>query len=108
MAKPQNFIDRVQTHERNWGNNTYNGRPTLNDILTASVVIFWEHKDKKIAETITLHADLKDVERYFLRLMFTKQGLEGDRRISDVYQAQKRMIVRGIKIQFGEAGDESH
>ncbi len=108
MPRAQTFIDRVQIHERNWGNNTYNGRPSLGDILQASVVIFWEHKDKKNAETITLHTDLKDVERYFLRMMFTKQGLDGERRIADVYQDQKRMIVRGIKIQFGEATDETH
>lgn len=98
-------MERIQQHERDWGNSTYAGRPNLNEIFSSSVVIFWEHKDKAQFphETVSLHSGLEEVERYFLRLLFTKQGLTGDRRVSDIYREQKRVMVRSINIEFGES-----
>ena len=99
------FLERVQAHERNWGNKTYKNRPSLATVLDASIVVFWENKDKAIPETMTIHNSLDEIERHFLRLLFTKQG-GGNRRIVDVYQNQQRLVVQSVKIVFTEAKDE--
>ncbi|TVR20572.1 MAG: hypothetical protein EA396_10380 [Anaerolineaceae bacterium] len=105
--KTRDFIERIQQHERDWGNSTYAGRPNLSEIFASPVVIFWEHKDKAQFphETVSLHDGLEEVERYFLRLLFTRQGLTGDRRVADIYNEHKRVIVRSIKIEFGESNE---
>lgn len=35
------FLELVQLHERTWGTETYPGRPSLADLMNASIVVMW-------------------------------------------------------------------
>lgn len=108
MAKAQEFIERVQEHERTWGNDSYPGRPSLSEVLSAPVVVFWQRKkDKKTSETITIHDSVEELERYFARLLLAVIDSGDSRAVPIVYQNQKRMTIRGVKVYLKEAEDSA-
>ncbi|RMG73973.1 MAG: hypothetical protein D6711_09860 [Chloroflexi bacterium] len=97
------FMELVQTHERAWGKQTYPGRPDMFDIFQSPVVVFWEStKESEQPYTITLHESLEAVEKYFLRLLFSRAIQTTDKRIAHVFQNQKRMVISEINIKFKE------
>ena len=94
----------IEFHERTWGTKHYRGRPSLSAILSSPVVVFWRANDPKEERwTITLHADLKDVERYFSRLLFRNSVEPPARRVARIFKGGKPVIVRGVKVWFQEA-----
>ena len=93
----------IEFHERTWGTKHYRGRPSLSAILSSPVVIFWRANDGKEARwMITLHADLKEVERYFSRLLFRSSVEPPARRVVRIFNHGKPVIVRGVKVWFQE------
>lgn len=97
------FMELVQAHERAWGQQAYPGRPDMFDVFNSPVVVFWEStKEEPQPPTITLHVSLEDVEKYFLRLLFSRAIQTTDKRIAHVFQNQKRMVISEIDIKFRE------
>ncbi len=93
----------VEMHERTWGTKSYRGRPSLSEILNSPVVVFWRANDPKEERwMITLHADLKDVEHYFSRLLFRNNVEPPKRRVARIFNHGKPVIVRGVKVWFQE------
>jgi len=103
--EPKSFMDYVQHHERTWGTNNYTERPGLGDIMGSPVVAFWKHNDDDGLFRITLHDDLAEIEKYFLRMLFTSQSGAMDQKLSRVYKNQKRMAIKGVKIEFDETDE---
>lgn len=104
MAKTSDtFLDWVQLHERVWGTEIYPGKPSLEQIMDAPVVTFWRpmHKrDKNLRYKIRLHTSLKDVERYYTKLMF-RSGIEQPKEtIARIYVEQERYTVQAVRILF--------
>ncbi len=94
----------IEFHERTWGTKHYRGRPSLSAILSSPVVIFWRANDPKEERwMITLHADLKDVERYFSRLLFRSSVEPPARRVARIFKGGKPVIVRGVRVWFQES-----
>ena len=69
MAKK--LLELVQVHERAWGNDSYPGRPTLEDIINSPVVAFWIDSSRAGGKKyiITLHNDLQPIEAYLRTLL---------------------------------------
>ncbi len=101
------FMKAVEEHERNWGNKTYAKRPSLMDIMSAPVVVFWESPDGKDPETITLHQSLAEIEKYFVRLLVarSKETIASSKRVSQVFQNQEKMVIKGVKILFKKVNE---
>ncbi len=104
------FVDRVQQHERTWGSEQYPARPQLSEILAAKVVGFWLLTPKKAAAeqrfVISLHADLKEIEDWYLQAVTRLHLQLPDRRLVAAYVDQKKVRVKGVKIVFEIAGGE--
>ena len=99
----ESFTTCVELHERSWGMKQYPGRPKLDAILKSPVVVFWRATDGKEERwTITLHEDLKDLERYFTRLLFRSNVELPKRKVVKMFHEHKPMIVRGVRILFQE------
>lgn len=97
------FMDLVQTHEREWGNTAYTGRPDLGSILQAPVVVFWKPADPKQENqhlTITLHNGLEELEQHFSKIIFRSSAGYPDEVAVRIYEDQKRVTVRGVKVVF--------
>ena len=109
---PESLIDFAQEHERAWGNESYTNRPTLADILNAPVVAFWkpilppeDNPRAKTAppplrETITIHAELADIEQYLTKLLFRVGFNPLDRQLVRIFHKGQRVKIKGIKILF--------
>lgn len=95
------FLDRIQEHEREWGNDSYVGKPTLAEMLASPVVAFWQNSSgKEKRELVTLHNDTQDVEMYLAKLVLRSGLTKPDRTLITVYQNQKRLRIKGFKIVF--------
>ena len=98
------LMSLVELHERSWGLQQYNGRPRLEAIVKSPIVVFWKALDSKEARlTVTLHDDLKEMEAYFVRLLFRSNVEPPKRRVARIYKDGKQIIVKGVKIVFQEA-----
>lgn len=108
MSKNANliFMKAVEEHERDWGNEVYPNRPGLLDILNAPVVVFWTSAGKDAPETITLHKDIDEIKKHFMRLLISKYKSSPKKRVSRMFEDQQRMVVKDIQIVFGKAPEE--
>jgi hypothetical protein len=103
--KVETFLDHVELHERAWGNESYLGKPSLVDIMSSPIVVFWKPRDlndKKYQglHTITLHENIRDVENYLLK-MLTRAALDHpDRYMYRIYDNKHRVILKTIRFVF--------
>ena len=111
---PNTFIEHVQLHERLWGMETYPGRATLEEILSAPVAALWypadgDEKAKKDLftqerYTITLHDDLRAIESYINRLIFRLPVQVPRQRLAKVFKGGKEVKVKSVAITFEDVG----
>jgi len=100
------FLDYVQEHERTWGNETYAGKPNLQDFLGAPVVVFWQvigaEKDIKAGPryTATTHKALDELEDYFAKLLFRAQVEPPKNRVAQIFANGKPVRIKGVKVEF--------
>jgi hypothetical protein len=101
-------LDYVQTHECSWGNDTYQNKPELEQILRSPVVAFWQpmgsendSKNKRSDRYIaTLHKDLDELEDYFSKLLFRALIEPPKQRIIKIFASTKPVQIKGVRIQF--------
>jgi hypothetical protein len=101
-AKPRDeFMERVQTHERSWANENYPSRPDLIDILAAPIVVFWQSNDPKIThQTITLHQEMVDLEKWLIQAILRAHVATPDKRLVTIFQNRRKVRVKDVKIVF--------
>jgi hypothetical protein len=105
-TQERNFLDYVQQHERTWGNESYAGKPDLQDLLAAKIVVFWvaigtERNIKSLPRyTATLHKDLSAVEAYFSKLLFRAQIEPPKQRVAQIFSEGKKVGLKGVKMEF--------
>lgn len=100
-----NFLDFVQAHEREWGKDSYPGKPTLKQMLESPVVVFWKpnHTKEQGRMTASLYADMKGIEDHLIKLVFRAQIELPKQRIAHIFKDQKSMRIRGVRVVFAEA-----
>ncbi|MBK9123189.1 MAG: hypothetical protein IPM16_08725 [Chloroflexi bacterium] len=107
--KSRDLIDRVQEHERAWGNEGYPDRPSLADVLNAPVVAFWHVvKAGKPAERqiITLHEDLSTLEQWYVKAVMRSAVALPDRLLAAAYLDGRRVRIKDVTVTF-EVEDDS-
>lgn len=99
------FLDFVQAHERDWGKDSYPGKPSLAQMLESPVVVFWKPTGNKDSGrmTATLYADLKGIEDHFVKLVTRSQIEPPKQRISHVFMNQKSKRIRGVRIEWSDS-----
>lgn len=97
----------VEKHERDWGSESYTGRPTLTQILDAPVVAFWHPSgsDPDMRTTITLHDDINDISAYVTQLVLhtTRERLPLVR-LWRVFKGKREVKIKGVKVDFEYVG----
>jgi hypothetical protein len=106
--KAETFLDLVELHERAWGREGYPNKPSLADIMSSPIVVFWkprEPDDKKYRglHTITLHESIRDVEIYLLKLLTRALTDYPDRYMYRIYDNKHRVILKTIRFIFTES-----
>lgn len=108
--RSRELIDRVQEHERAWGNEGYPDRPALADILNAPVVAFWHVvKAGKPAERqiITLHDDLSALEQWYVKTVMRSAIVLPDRLLAAAYVNGRRVRIKDVTVTFELEDDSS-
>lgn len=106
--KSRELIDRVQEHERAWGNEGYPDRPALADVLSAPVVAFWHLvKSGKPAERqiITLHDDLSALEQWYVKAVMRTSVVLPDRLLVAAYLDGRRVRIKDVTVTFDVEDD---
>ncbi|MDZ4765756.1 MAG: hypothetical protein SGI73_14510 [Chloroflexota bacterium] len=100
--RPKNdvFMQCVSAHEQGWGKDTYRGRPTLKQVLEAKVISFWEPVSDELPPTITLHPNLKDVEKYLLSLVMHSTKQIPRLRLAKVFLNQREVKIKNVRVVF--------
>jgi hypothetical protein len=104
MAKNREepFIEVVQAHERAWGTESYPGRPSLAELLSAPVVLLWQPVDVRDTRTIaTVHQDLDAVNKYVNRIVLYSRLEMPKHRLAAIYISQKKANIRGVQVEIG-------
>jgi hypothetical protein len=115
-SQPKNdFMTTVQLHERSWGMENYAGRPSLEEILEAPVVVFWKQREvdnnqNKPKWKVTLYKDMQEMESYFVSMLFRMQVEVPDQVPARIFRNRQRMVIEGVKVTFkelpnGESGE---
>lgn len=94
------FMQRVQLHERTWGHETYPNRPQLDQILKAKIVAFWRVPHKKEDRwAVTIHPDTSQLEKYFLTLILrAKIQVADERRFVCAYEDTVKLKIKGVRL----------
>jgi len=95
------FLGFVEMNERAWGQDSYPGRPTLQQILDTRIVVFWrstKHKDP--AYRVTVHEKLTEVHDYAAQMLLHSKTRLPDRRLAKVYVDRRLLVIKGVKVVF--------
>lgn len=100
------FMDMVQAHERTWGVKSYVGKPSLEELLTANIVIFWREEGKKAQSyTVTLHKTYREIEILMFKMLFRQPVTDPRKRPVRMFSNRKRFVVKNVSIEFTEVED---
>ncbi len=94
------FIEWVQVHEREWGTETYIGRPSLQELLNKPIVVMWSTTDPKAKSRFIFTAhDTPAALNEWVTGMVTasKVTIPANRKISRLFVNQKP-VKFGVKI----------
>lgn len=109
MARNNNlsFIDMVQQHEREWGNERYPQRPALADLLSAKVVAWWRKEDdeKETRLMASVHDNLDMLNKYATRMLLHSRHAPIQRRLAMVHIHQKKAAIRGVTLHITEVDE---
>ena len=105
--KRVDFMDLVQLHEREWGTDSYPGRPSLEDILAAKVVLFWmPFKDRRKRHIITVHGNGKSIRAYVTHMLLNVRDEPPDRRLDKIFVNKQEALIKGVDIIYEKVDDE--
>lgn len=102
MTDQKTLLDYVQEHERSWGTESYLKRPSLQEILEAPVVAFW-NVPKHGRLIVTLHDDVHEIENYLTKQLFRSEAPESKQRLSRIFRGGKRIRIKNVRIEFEDA-----
>lgn len=101
MSDNDEFMRAVELHERIWGVKRYPHRPSLSNILSSTVVVFWKDV-KQLSWRITLHEDLSGIEAEYKRILFRLVIKQPDVVIDRIYYKRQRIYVTGVKFTYAK------
>jgi hypothetical protein len=114
------FMEFIQLHERQWGTEQYEGRPSLAELLNAPIVAVWSGKAPVATTTgyvspasakrqtlavndnkflVTCHHDVDELEKVLADIVLLKRVSPFSyRKLARIYVRQQEMEVTGIKL----------
>jgi hypothetical protein len=99
LNRDETFMGWIQLHERAWGLETYEGRPTLQDMLAAPVLAFWYPVRRDESRfTATIYKDMKDLNAYASFILIHCNTRPPTWRLARLFVDRRRMKVRGARL----------
>lgn len=102
----ETFIGWIDLHEKAWGMDSYRDRPTLKDMLNATVLAFWyPTKGTDSRFTATVHRDMGALNRYATVMLCETKYKQPPRRLARLFINRKKMNILGVKYIVEESAD---
>ncbi len=105
MSINSGYMELIQAHERSWGMDQYPGRPSLADLLSRPIVVFWSGDDKtgKGRFTISVHESADELNDIILNMILaSKVTPSSTRRLSRIFVKQKPVKVTGVRLLISD------
>jgi hypothetical protein len=106
-SQPDTFIAYVEMHERQWGTNTYPGKPSLADLLSAEVVVFWyppKENRKSIDSrrmTVSTYKTIDEFSEHYGKRLISRDE-PSPLTPFRIYANKRRMDIAGIRVTLRE------
>ncbi|MBX3066049.1 MAG: hypothetical protein KF726_23925 [Anaerolineae bacterium] len=116
MSTPNNslFMEVVQQHERDWGNEPYPHRPSLTELLAAPIVIMWVEMSAKARENapsrfrLACYQSPEQIhEELYTALVLDKPTNVPNRKIARVFVKQQPVKIVGVRLLFENEAKKS-
>src|SRR5215470_3498365 len=94
-------MELIQIHERTWGMDTYPNRPSLAELLSRPIVVFWSSDEKTAAKRsiATVHDKLEELNEMLLGMILAnKVTAYPQRRLQRIFVNQKPIQIHGLKL----------
>jgi hypothetical protein len=95
------LMELIQAHERGWGMEQYVGRPSLADMLSRRIVVFWSGEDRsgKGRFTVSVHDSADELNDIILSMIVaSKVTPSTQRRLVRMFVDQKAVKVTGVRL----------
>ncbi len=103
MRQNDTFMGFVELNERAWGTDSYAGRPRLEEILQARVVVFWQHsRNRDPAYRVSVHENLAEIHEWATQMLVESKTRTPEKRLSRIYVDQRRARIKSVRIQLEE------
>lgn len=106
MMVSKTLLDYIQLHERAWGTDSYPGKPSLEEMLNAPVIVFWaalsESRNLKTNPRYkaTIYEDLSQVENRILKMVFRSQVEAPKERIAKIFRGGNPVKIKSVNVVF--------
>ena len=94
-------MELIQAHERGWGMEQYVGRPSLADMLSRRIIVFWSGDDKsgKGRLMVTVHDTAEELNDIVLSMILaSKITPSTQRRLARIFVEQKAVKITGVRL----------
>jgi hypothetical protein len=95
------LMELIQAHERSWGMEQYVGRPSLADMLSRRIIVFWSGDDRsgKGRFTVSVHDSADELNDIILSMILAgKVTPSTQRRLVRMFVDQKAVRVTGVRL----------
>ena len=98
MKRDETLHGWIALHDKAWGAQTYEGRPTTLQMVSSPVVTFWypqKHHDKRF--TATFHATMRALDYYASLMLVEQKFKQPSRRLARLFVDGQRVRIRGVR-----------
>ena len=99
MTHTPQFLYAVQLHERAWGTDSYARRPDLQSLLSAKVVVFWQH-NREDRWRATVHESVRDIELELTKMLLKGKYAMSNRTVKHIYVGGRKVCMKAVRIKF--------
>lgn len=105
MHNDETFTGWIQLHERAWGTDQYEGRPSLQQMMSAPVLAFWyPQRSTERRFTASVFASMLEVNRYATTMLLECKFKPPSKRLARLFVNGKRVRIRGVRVVIEEIG----
>lgn len=96
------FYEEVSNHEQLWGRSSYEGRPTLAEIMKAKIVVVWYPITPKVKMNpiITTHNNLQAINDFVAAFMLHSESGLPKTRLARIFYHKHEIKIQGVKLIF--------
>lgn len=104
----ETFTGWIQLHERAWGTDQYEDRPSLHEMMNAPVLVFWyPQKGTDRRFTAGVFANMQEVNKYATTMLLECKFKPPVKRLARLFIGGRRVRIRGVRVVYDDISTRS-